>query len=231
MNGSGCHHERGYLRPSTPLTDTRNDLWHVLLQTYVQNPVRVFCTDKFLLSRTATALLFISPASRVTHSAQSWTGVGLESVTPEHTSPAPSLWARCPLKVYEGESCQRWCESLRSTTWVKRIMWPFETLLWWKIPFLPPSTLEKTTCTNNQLFGVSDTRDGELVSLSPCSSLLKHSSHSWTFDCAVLRPEQVWLSIFFQPVLCVCVCETQKADCKPRPDLTLCEPASEHRQL
>lgn len=79
MNGSGRDGERGYVRPSTPVSDTRNDSWHVLLQTCVQNPLCVFSsTDEFLLSRSATcraALLFISSASRVTHSAQSWTGV------------------------------------------------------------------------------------------------------------------------------------------------------------
>lgn len=47
-----------------------------------------------------------------------------------------------PLKVYEVESCPRWRESLHSTTWVKRIMWPFETLLCWKITFFPRHTGE-----------------------------------------------------------------------------------------
>lgn len=43
MNGSGRDDERGYLRPSTPLSDTRDDSWHVLLQTYVQNPLCCVC--------------------------------------------------------------------------------------------------------------------------------------------------------------------------------------------
>lgn len=67
---------------------------------------------------------------------------GLESVTPEHTRPAPSSWACRPLKVYEVKSCPRWCESLRSTTLVKCIMWPFETLLCWKITFFSLHTGE-----------------------------------------------------------------------------------------
>lgn len=43
MNGSGRDDERGYLRPSTPLSDTRDDSWHVPLQTYVQNLLCCVC--------------------------------------------------------------------------------------------------------------------------------------------------------------------------------------------
>lgn len=44
-------------------------------------------------------------------------------------SPLLSSRARRPLKVYELQSCPRWCDSPCTTTWVKRIMWPLETLL------------------------------------------------------------------------------------------------------
>lgn len=61
--------------------------------------------------------------------------------------------SRRPLRDYELQSRRRWRDSLCANTWVKHLMWPFETLLWWKrVFFLDPNTGENYLCKEPAVF-------------------------------------------------------------------------------